>query len=80
MIFKREMSKGKTTNKITIEEDIEIMPRMKETIMEMVTREEDMITTTEDMKTVEDKIITIEIEIMIEIYTAFVTIFLIKNN
>ena len=63
------MNKGKITK--TIEEDIEIMPKMREKIMEITTtREEDsttMVVAMADLMTVEE-IITIEIEIMIEIY------------
>ena len=63
------MNKGKITK--TIEEDIEIMPKTREKIMEITTtREEDsttMVVAMVDLMTVEE-IITIEIEIMIEIY------------
>ena len=63
------MNKGKITK--TIEEDIEIMPKMREKIMEITTtKEEDsttMVVAMADLMIAEE-IITIEIEIMIEIY------------
>ena len=63
------MNKDKITK--TIEEDIEIMPKMREKIMEITTtKEEDsttMVAAMVDLMNVEE-IITIEIEIMIEIY------------
>ena len=63
------MNKGKITK--TIEEDIEITPKMREKIMEITTtKEEDsttMVVAMVDLMIVEE-IITKEIEIMIEIY------------
>ena len=63
------MNKDKITK--TIEEDIEIMPKTREKIMEITTtKEEDsttMVAAMVDLMNVEE-IITIEIEIMIEIY------------
>ena len=70
MKFIKETNKNKII--ITIEEDIEIMPRMKEKNTEKVTKEEDS-TTQEGMTIVEETIIT-EIEIM----TDYITFKLIK--